>query len=91
MTCNVKMTVVYYYDGASLDTDNMLKPIQDSLIGLVFGDDAQVTDITAGKRDLNGSYRVRGISSALAEGFSTNSEFVHIKVEEAPDHQELVQ
>jgi hypothetical protein len=87
---NVKITVVYYHDGAALDTDNMLKPIQDALIGLIYNDDRQVTDITAGKRDINGSFRVRGFSSSLAEGFSSNNEFVHVKVEEAPNPQELI-
>ncbi len=74
----------------ALDTDNMLKPIQDALIGLIYNDDRQITDITAGKRDINGSFRVRGLSSSLAEGFNSNNEFVHVKVEEAPNPQELI-
>jgi crossover junction endodeoxyribonuclease RusA len=90
VTGNIKIIVVYYHDGAALDTDNMLKPIQDALIGLIYNDDRQVTDITAGKRDINGSFRVRGLSSSLAEGFSSNNEFVHIRVEEAPNPQELI-
>ena len=90
VTCNVKITIMYYYDGVALDTDNMLKPIQDALIGLIYDDDGQVTDITAGKRDINGSYRVRGLSSSLAEGFSSNNEFVHVRVEEAPNPQVLI-
>lgn len=88
--CELKMTVVYYYEGAALDTDNMLKPIQDALEGLVYVDDSQVTDITAGKRKLDGSFKIRGLSPELAEGFISDDEFVHIKIEEAPDPQELV-
>ncbi len=90
LTCNVKMTIVYYYEGTALDTDNMLKPIQDALSGLIYNDDRQVTDINAGKRDLNGSYKIRGLSPSLAEGFSSNNEFVHVRIEDVPDPQELI-
>lgn len=90
VTYSVRMTVVYYYDGTALDTDNMLKPIQDSLIGLIYNDDSLITDITACKRDLSGSFRIRGLSPSLAEGFMSNGEFVHIRIEEAPDPQELI-
>ena len=87
---NVRMRIVYYYDGASLDTDNMIKPIQDALNGLVFEDDQQVTDLVAGKRSLNGSYRVRGMSQVLATGFVNGTDFIYVLVEEAPDQQELL-
>jgi crossover junction endodeoxyribonuclease RusA len=90
VTTNVKITVIYYYDGTALDTDNMLKPIQDSLIGVIYVDDCQITDISAGKRNINGSFRVKGLSPTLAKGFSANKEFVYIKIEAAPDHQELI-
>ena len=87
---NVRMQVVYYYDGAPLDIDNMIKPIQDALNELVYEDDRQVSDLVAGKRSLNGSFRVRGMSQVLASGFVNGTDFIHVLVEEAPDHQELL-
>lgn len=87
---SLKLTLVYYYDSAALDTDNMIKPIQDSLIGIAYDDDSQITDVSASKRDLNGSYRVRGMSPRLAHGFASNRDFVHVRIEDAPDPQELV-
>ena len=90
VTVHVRMRIVYYYDGAPLDIDNMLKPIQDALNGLVYEDDRQVSDLVVGKRSLNGSYRVRGMSLALARGFVNGTDFIHVLVEEAPDHQELL-
>jgi Holliday junction resolvase RusA-like endonuclease len=36
---------IYLYDEVVLDADNIIKPIQDALIGLAFLDDALVTDI----------------------------------------------
>ena len=90
VTVQVRMRIVYYYDGAPLDIDNMLKPIQDALNGLVYEDDRQVSDLVVGKRSLNGSYRVRGMSLALARGFVNGTDFIHVLIEEAPDHQELL-
>ena len=34
------ITLVYLYDEVALDVDNILKPIQDALVGLVFSDDS---------------------------------------------------
>lgn len=86
----VEVTVLYYYDTTTaLDTDNIIKPIQDALNGLVYTDDRQVTDVISRKRDLNGSFRVRGMSRVLAEGFCIGAEFLYIKVDIAPDLEQL--
>lgn len=85
----IRITITYYYEGAALDVDNMIKPIQDALIGLVYDDDRQVTDAVGRKRDLDGSFRIKGMSPLLAEGFCRGHEFLHIRIESAPDHREL--
>ena len=87
---SLKVTIVYYYEGEALDVDNMAKPILDALNGLVYGDDAQVTDCNTNKRDISGAFRVRGMSPVLAEGFCWDKEFLHIKVENAPNHEEVL-
>src|SRR5436190_20399043 len=71
LTTRLKMTVCYYHDGVAvrIDNDNMVKPIQDALNQLVYEDDRQITDIQVRKTDINGSFRVRGMSPVLAEGF----------------------
>ena len=86
----VKITVVYYYDKIPLDADNFIKPVQDALVGVVYHDDGQVSDVTIRKTNLSGSFRVRGMSSVLAEGFCTGQEFLYIRIEAAPDHVELL-
>jgi crossover junction endodeoxyribonuclease RusA len=85
---SVEIHVVYYHDedAAHLpDEDNMLKPIQDALQGLVYEDDGQITDGTCRKRNFDSSFKVRGLSAVLAEGFVQGREFVHITVALAPD------
>ena len=88
----LKLAVTYYHDGVTvrIDNDNMLKPIQDALIGLVYVDDRQITDTQIRKTDINGSFRVRGMSAVLAEGFCRGNEFLYIRVELAPDHEEFI-
>ena len=41
----VMFTIIHFYDNRMLDVDNLPKPILDALKGLVFQDDAQVTDL----------------------------------------------
>ncbi len=88
----LKITVVYYHDSevVRIDEDNMIKPTQDAMNGLVYVDDRQVTDVSARKTDLNGSFRIRGLSPVLAEGFCRDREFLHVRVEARPDHQDLL-
>jgi crossover junction endodeoxyribonuclease RusA len=73
-----------------IDNDNMVKPIQDALNGLVYEDDRQITDIEVRKTDINGSFRIRGMSPILAEGFIKGKEFIYICIELAPDHKDLL-
>ena len=91
----IQVIITHYYDcpygdeSAVPDSDNIVKPIRDALNGLIYVDDYQITDFISRRRNLNGSFRVRGISSALAEGFSQGEEFIHIRIEVAPDPRYL--
>ena len=89
---NLKLTVVYYHERHSvlLDHDNMLKPIQDALAGLIYRDDRQITDAQTRKTSIDGRFRLRYLSPAYARAFGGGKQFVYIKIEEAPSHQELL-
>jgi crossover junction endodeoxyribonuclease RusA len=86
----IQIVATYYYEDVPLDNDNMIKPIQDALKGLVYSDDCIVTDNRLAKRNLNGGFRVKGMSPVLAEGFCSGREFIHVKILEAPNQEELV-
>lgn len=92
ITIQLQITLTYYHEAITvrIDEDNMLKPIQDALIGIVYIDDVQITDSKVRKTNIDGLFQVRGMSMVLAEGFSKGSEFLYIRVEEAPDHSELL-
>jgi len=86
----VMLQITYFYDSVEVDVDNIVKPIQDAIIGLAYIDDAQVTDVLVRKRNLSGNFRVENMTSTLAEGFSRGNEFLHVVVIEAPDQEVLV-
>lgn len=81
--------VTFYRDAVLGDVDNLTKPVLDALQGIVYGDDRQVSDVAAGRRDINGRFRIRHISRPLAEAFSNGEQFVHIRVYRAPKQRDL--
>jgi len=85
----IMLQITYFYDSVAIDVDNIVKPIQDAIIGLVYIDDDQVTDVLVRKRDLSGNFKVEHMTLTLAEGFSRGNEFLHIVVNEAPDQEVL--
>ncbi len=89
LACKLTIHITYYHDRAPLDVDNMMKPIQDALNGIVYVDDKLLTDRHSHLRDLNDAYRVRGLSRAQAEGFMADTPFVHIRIEASSPTVEL--
>lgn len=81
--------VTYFYDSVAIDVDNIVKPVQDAIIGLAYVDDDQVTDVLVRKRNLSGSFKVESMTSTLAEGFARGNEFLHTIVIDAPDQEVL--
>ena len=79
----VMVTITYLYEGASLDVDNIPKQILDALKGLVYSDDAQVSDLLCRKRDLNGDLRIEHPSSVLLDTLQHSEQFLHITVDNA--------
>jgi len=88
----LKLTVVYYHerDSVLIDHDNMIKPIQDALAGLVYRNDRQITDSQTRKTSIDGRFRVRHLSPMYARAFANGKEFIYVRIEEAPNHEELL-
>ncbi|WP_228041813.1 RusA family crossover junction endodeoxyribonuclease [Planktothrix mougeotii] len=85
----VMLQITYFYDSVLVDVDNIVKPILDSIIGLAYVDDGQVTDIIVRKRNLSGNFKIENMTSTLAEGFARGNQFLHIVVLDAPDQEVL--
>ena len=84
----VMLTIAFFYSSALIDVDNIPKPISDALKGLVYEDDKQVTDVLCRKRNRN-VFRIKNISSVLADGLNRSNEFLYIVVNEAPDQEAI--
>ena len=86
---SLKITVTYYHLGFAvrIDNDNMVKPVQDALIGLVYHDDRFITDTTVRKTSIDGAFHVRGRPMLLLEALSKGDEFLHIVIDNAPAHE----
>jgi len=89
------VTITHYYDAEAgnesgvPDSDNIVKPVRDAINGVLYVDDYQITDFVSRRRSLNASFRVKGMSPVLAEGFCKGQEFLHLRIEVAPDHAAL--
>jgi Holliday junction resolvase RusA-like endonuclease len=86
----VCVTLIYLYDEVALDVDNILKPIQDALVGLVFPDDSLITDVIIRRRELRGTFDLTRVSSVLVEGFEYGNEFVYVWIGDAPPQEQLI-
>lgn len=89
----VLLMITYYYDRDLPvgDLDNIGKPIQDALEGIVYANARQVEEVSCARRDMNSPLRIKGISPVLAAGFTGGREFLHVKVDHPRDPQELRQ
>ncbi|MEM6518700.1 MAG: RusA family crossover junction endodeoxyribonuclease [Cyanobacteria bacterium P01_C01_bin.70] len=82
----LSVKITHFYDavpgnmGEDLDSERIIKPLLDALNGVVYRDDYQIAELDNRRRNLNGSFRVKGMSAALAEGFCKGEEFLHVKV-----------
>lgn len=86
-TENIKVTITYFFHGASLDVDNMPKPILDAFNGSIYLDDSQVTDLICRKRDLTKDLPIENPSYQLLEKFADSEQPVHITMTNALDQE----
>jgi hypothetical protein len=91
----VRLRVTYYCDTIVGDVDNLVKAHPgcvaryDALQGIAYRDDRQVSEVTGRRWKIDGLFRIRYTSPALAMAFSDGRPFVHIEVWANP-RQEVV-
>lgn len=86
----ISITLIYIYSEAALDVDNVLKPVQDALIGLVYSDDSLVTDVIIRRRELGGTFDLSRVSTVLIDGFEYGDEFLYVRIANAPPQDRLL-
>ena len=79
---DLKITITFFYNNPpDFDTDNISKPICDALKGIAYSDDSQLMERHARRRDLNGSFHIKGVEPSVAVAIAEGEEFVSIKIE----------
>jgi crossover junction endodeoxyribonuclease RusA len=82
---SLRFTIVYLCDSSPADIDNIIKPIQDALVGLVFDDDSLVSDVDSHRRFLADPIDVTSLPALLQKGVAYGSECVYVRVCHAED------
>ena len=85
------VTILYFFEDIELDVDNIPKPMLDSIKGLVYQDDRQITDLVCRKRELGRVLLPEGASGFLPDALNRRQEFVYIRIEEAPGPEVIYQ
>ena len=79
----LRLMLVYLCDESPPDIDNIIKPIQDALVGLIFADDSQIADVDCHRRFLDGGFDLTRLPSVLLSGIALQSECVYVRVSES--------
>lgn len=80
---NLHLTLVYLYDDAPVDVDNIIKPIQDALVGLIYDDDLLISDIDSHRRPLTGAFEIAKCPNLLVNGILAGTECVYVRISES--------
>ena len=80
---DLQLTLIYLYNSDPVDTDNIIKPIQDALIGLVYDDDLLIADVDSHRRALSGTFDLTVCPIPLIQGIISALECVYVRVSES--------
>jgi crossover junction endodeoxyribonuclease RusA len=89
----LKCTIINFHEGAdaSLDDDNMVKPIRDAMNGLVYVDDSQISYSETIHVSIDAPIKLRRASAVLLAAYSRGDEFLYVRIDDAPDFIQLPQ
>jgi hypothetical protein len=84
---------INFHEGnvASLDDNNMVKPIRDAMNKLIYVDDSRICYSETIHVSIDAAIKLRRASSILLAAFSKGEEFLSIRIDDAPDVIQLPQ
>lgn len=86
----LRCQIVYLSGDAPADIDNIIKPIQDALVGLVFEDDFLVSDVDSHRRSIDEPFDIASLPNLLLAGITSGDECVYVQVSEAKTLQDYL-
>src|SRR5262245_7188097 len=87
----LKCTIINFHEGddASLDDDNMVKPIRDAMNGLIYDDDSQISYSETIHICIDAPVKIRRASAVLLAAYGKGSEFLYVRIDDAPESIQL--
>lgn len=85
-----RLTLVYVCDDSPADVDNIIKPIQDGLEGVVFANDLLVADVDSHRRFLSDGIDVTNLPDLLFDGVVNGAECVYVAVSHSKPLEEYL-
>ncbi|EQB2597999.1 RusA family crossover junction endodeoxyribonuclease [Aeromonas salmonicida] len=80
---DLQLTLVYICDDTPVDVDNIIKPIQDAMVGVIYEDDVQISDVESHRRYLSDTIVITNLPQILANAVNIGDEAVYVKVSNA--------
>jgi len=77
---DLHLTLVYCCDDDPVDVDNIIKPIQDALVGAIYDDDLIISDVESHRRPLTGVFDIAKCPATLVNGILAGSECVYVRI-----------
>jgi crossover junction endodeoxyribonuclease RusA len=87
LTGKLKCTIINFHEGpdATLDDDNMVKPIRDAMNGLVYGDDSQIRYSETMHISIDAPVKARRASEIVLAAYNRGDVFLYIRIDDAPE------
>ena len=63
--------------------DNIIKPIQDALVGAIYDDDLLISDVESHRRPLTGVFDIAKHPVLLVDGILSGTECVYVRITDA--------
>ena len=78
---DLHLTLVFLCESAPIDADNIIKPIQDALSGVVYDDDIMVVDVESHRRFFSEIVDLTDLPPLLLAAVLRGEECVYVRVE----------
>ncbi|HET9504056.1 MAG TPA: hypothetical protein VFO93_10975 [Hymenobacter sp.] len=78
-----QLTLVYFCGELPADIDNIIKPIQDALVGIVYADDIYITDVDSHRRPLTATFDYNRLPALVLPAITSFQECVYVRVSSA--------
>lgn len=84
----LRFTMVYLCEEDPADINNLIKPVQDALIGLVYTDDDLVVDVQGHLRMVDELIDLTGLSPTLQSALLLGTDCVYVRVDHSKELNE---